>query len=198
VTASEALDERPLLEQLRAGRLDLAFVHLPLEPGPFATREVVRIQWALIVPAEWEVARRETPPTLAEIARLPLVARGSSRAQAAVESRLKAEGARPEIVLRLDVPDTVQALVASGVGAAVLPRLTVRDDDPNIALIELGDEFPPAALGLAWVAGREPADAVCEFRELIAELAPTLAASRRSVRFARGPEPRILADAMDR
>jgi DNA-binding transcriptional LysR family regulator len=198
VTAREALDERPLLELLRAGRLDLAFVHLPLEHAFFAAREVLRISWALIVPADWDMARRETPPTPAEIARLPLVARGSSRAQAAVESRLKAEGERTDIVLRLDVPDTVQALVASGIGAAVLPRLTVRDDDPNIAVIELGDEFPPAALGLAWVQDREPADAVRDFRELIAELAPTLPALRRGMRFARGPEPRTLADAVDR
>jgi DNA-binding transcriptional LysR family regulator len=144
------------------------------------------------------MARRETPPTPAEIARLPLVARGSSRAQAAVESRLKAEGAPADIVLRLDVPDTVQALVASGIGAAVLPRLAVRDDDPNIAVIELGDEFPPATLGLAWVAEREPVDAVRDFGELMAELASTLAAFSRGMRFARGPESRTLADARER
>jgi DNA-binding transcriptional LysR family regulator len=194
VAASEALDDAPLLELLRKGRIDLAFVHLPLEQGPFAVQEVLRIPWALIVPADWELARRATPPSPAEIAHLPLVARGTSRAQAAVESRLKAEGGRADIVLRFDVPDTVQALVASGIGAAVLPRLAVRDDDPNIAVIELGDAFPPALLGLAWLEDREPAAAVRDFRELVRDVAATVSGSQRGTRFAR---PR-LADAMER
>ena len=72
---------------------------------------------------------------------------------------------------------TVQGLVGAGVGLAVSPRLTVDEDDPSIAVIDLHGRIPPRVIGLVWHSDRhrsaaaeafvESAVAVC--RELSAE-----------------------------
>ena len=51
---------------------------------------------------------------------------------------------------------TVQALVASGMGAALVPRLTIDESDPAIAVVELGDRLPPRLIGIAWHRDRRP------------------------------------------
>lgn len=50
----------------------------------------------------------------------------------------------------------VRALVASGVGVAVLPRMSVDTADPDTVAVELGDELPPRRLVLAWNRERRP------------------------------------------
>ena len=72
----------------------------------------------------------------------------------------------------------MQALVASGVGVALVPRLTVDLADESIAVIELGDRVPPRIIGVAWHADRQltpaarmfiqAAEAVCRSKELAA------------------------------
>ena len=72
----------------------------------------------------------------------------------------------------------LQALVAAGVGVALVPRLTVDPVDESIAVIELGDRVPPRIIGVAWHADRQltpaarmfiqAAEAVCRSKELAA------------------------------
>jgi DNA-binding transcriptional LysR family regulator len=85
-----------------------------------------------------------------------------------VEATLEARGAEPNVVVRSDVNATVQALVAAGVGAAIVPRLAVDETDARTAVVEFGRSLtvPPRTLALAWHADRAHPPAVRDFVEL--------------------------------
>jgi DNA-binding transcriptional LysR family regulator len=73
-------------------------------------------------------------------------------------------------VFRSDHNQTVQALVATGVGSALVPRLTMDDQDETTVLIEF-PKVQPRLISLAWHRDRyrtpaarafvETAQAVC-------------------------------------
>jgi DNA-binding transcriptional LysR family regulator len=170
IATSESVIDTPLFALLRDGSIDLAFAHLPPEPGPFAYWELLRVPWVLVVAADADIAVRGEPPSPADLAALRLIGPKASRADPWVGSRLVAEAGPPAFVFRSDVPQTVQALVGAGLGAAVMPRLAVQEDDPRIAVIDLGDLVPPLSVGIAWLSHRRLTGAVDQFRDVLHEI----------------------------
>jgi DNA-binding transcriptional LysR family regulator len=172
----ESADDRELLELVERGEIDVSFCVFPLEGGPFESIELMRDPYVLVVPADSPLIGREKPPTLREILELPLISYRTCRTTHRVEERLRLAGREPEVVFRSDDNGTVQALVAAGVGVALVPRLTVDPFDDSIAVIELGDRVPPRIIGVAWHADRQltpaaqmfiqAAEAVCRSKEL--------------------------------
>jgi len=66
----------------------------------------------------------------------------------------------------------VQALVADGVGIALMPRLTVNFDDPRTRFIDVAERFPARLLGLVWHRDRElsaPVQALMEAARAICD-----------------------------
>jgi DNA-binding transcriptional LysR family regulator len=163
ITLTESADDADLLQLVERGELDLSFIILPLITGPFEAVELMRDPYVLLVRADSPLAKRERPPTLREIAELPLIGFRTCRTTAEVEARLRVSGREPKIVFRSDDNGTVQGLVAAGVGAALVPRLTVEESNEGIELIELGDRVPPRILGIAWHRDRHRAPAAEAF-----------------------------------
>ncbi|MGZ4354742.1 MAG: LysR family transcriptional regulator, partial [Gaiellaceae bacterium] len=64
VRVQEETDARDLLRLVERGDLDLTFADLPLPEGPFASAEVLRDPYLLLVQAKSELASRETAPPL--------------------------------------------------------------------------------------------------------------------------------------
>ena len=174
----ESTDDRELLQLVECGDADLSFCVFPLEPGPFEAIELMRDPYVLVVAADSPLAAREKPPTLREILELPLISYRSCRTTLRVEERLRLVGGEPKVVFRSDDNGTVQALVAAGVGVALVPRLTVDAADESVAVIDLGERVPPRLIGIAWHADRQlttaahafvdAAQAVCRSKELAA------------------------------
>jgi DNA-binding transcriptional LysR family regulator len=174
----ESTDDRELLRLAERGEVDVTFCVFPLEPGPFEAIELMRDPYVLVVPADSPLAGRDKPPSLREILEMPLISYRTCRTTQRVEERLRMAGQEPEVVFRSDDNGTVQALVASGVGVALVPRLTVDPTDDTIAVIDLGDRVPPRLIGIAWHKDRrlptaaqafvDAAQAVCRSRELAA------------------------------
>jgi DNA-binding transcriptional LysR family regulator len=157
--------DAPLFDLVADGALDLGFGWPPLVPGPFAHCELLQTPMVLLVAADSPLARRTAPPSLAEIARLPLIGRRSCRVATRVEEHLRALCGPLDFVCRSDLNETAQSLVASGHGAALVPRLAVSADDAGVAVVEVGDRLPPASLGLFWHRDRlltKPAEAFGE------------------------------------
>jgi len=179
IVLRESSDEAELLDMVERGELDLTFWTLPLDPGPYETRELLHDPYVLVVPAGSPLAALKRVPTLKEIALQPLVGFNHCRAMDEVESHLGATGRRPEVVFRSDNNGTVQGLVGAGVGVTVAPSLTVEEDDDRIRVFQLQGRIPPRVIGLVWHRDRhlspaaeafvESAAAVCG--ELSAELA---------------------------
>jgi DNA-binding transcriptional LysR family regulator len=148
ILPSEARGDPDFVEQMRRGTLDIAFTELPLEPGPFSVLPLLAEPCTLLVPADWPLAKVSDPPALSEVARLPLIARANWGMLARIRDDLRSTGREPEFVLESDTNSAVQALVAAGIGAAILPRLAVELDHPGTAVIDLGGVLPLRTIGL--------------------------------------------------
>ena len=149
VSLTEAEDDL-LLSALEAGDLDLAFLVLPISAGPIETTELLRDPYVLVTQAGSPLARRRTPPSFRDIARLPLVGYRSCIGARQVEARMRAAGIEPTFAFRSDDNATIQEMVAAGMGVAVIPRLTVNESDSRIQLVDLEGRMPPRLIGLAW------------------------------------------------
>jgi molybdate transport repressor ModE-like protein len=146
LTLTESADDVELLQLVERGDLDLTFCDLPLVEGPFESVELLRDPYVLVVPAGSELASRDSPPTIREIADLDLIGHKHCRTLAHVEANSR----RPlHFVFRSDHNQTVQALVSSGVGSALVPRLTMDPEDETTTLIEL-PKVAPRLIALAW------------------------------------------------
>ncbi len=140
----EERDDEEILEVLERGEVDVGFVLLPVGDVPLETHELLRDPYVLVVPAGEEGIR----PSLAAIADTPLVGFRSGQSMDPVEAAFRAEGLEPRWAFRSDDNQTVQGLVAAGVGYAVVPRLTVDASDPRTAIIELDDVVAPRVIAL--------------------------------------------------
>jgi DNA-binding transcriptional LysR family regulator len=142
VTLTESADDRELITLVERGELDLTFCDLPLEDGPFDAVELMRDPYVLVVPAESEI----DSPSMREIAQMDLIGHKHCRTLVRVEAAFR----QPlRYVFQSDHNQTVQALVAAGVGNALVPRLTMDEHDGTTRLIEL-PKIPPRMLAMAW------------------------------------------------
>ena len=164
VELRESASDFELLDLVERGELDLTFCMLPVEEGPFATTELLADPYVLVVARDSALAERRRVTTR-EIAALPLIGFRSCRNDHRIEAQLRARGFEPSIVFRSDDNPTVQALVAAGIGAALMPRLTVDLANRRNACVDVGEMFPPRLVGLVWHCDREQSDAA---RTLIA------------------------------
>ena len=170
VTLTESADDEELLALVERGELDLTFADLPLTEGPFECVELLRDPYVLVVAADSDLAEREKPPTLREIGELDLISHKHCR----TVKRLEPMFGRPlDFVFRSDHNQTVQALVAAGVGSALVPRLTMDPDDPTTAMIEM-PRLPPRVIALAWHRDRYRTPAARAFVETAEEVTAEL------------------------
>ena len=167
VTLDEAANDVELLDHVERGELDLTFADLPLPEGPFEHVEVLRDPYVLLLPAD---APEPDEPTLAAAAEHDLIGFRHCR------GILQLERSSPEplrFVFRSDHNGTVQGMVAAGFGAAVVPRLTVDEDDERIQLVEL-EGVAPRMICVAWHRDRHRGAAARAFVELAREVATEL------------------------
>jgi len=170
-----------LLGLVEHGALDVTFTMIPLVPGPFDVVRLLRDPYVLVVPADSPLARGDRSPSLREIAELPLIGNRVCRSLEAALQTLRRTGKEPRIVFRSDHNETVQGIAATGMGVALVPRLTVDTSDRRVAVLELGDRVPPRVIALAWHRDRRQTRAAQAFVEaaqaLCAALEETAAAA---------------------
>lgn len=154
VQLRESASDFELLELVERGELDVTFCMLPIEDGPLATVELLADPYVLVVPRKSPLANGRRL-TIRDFAALPLIGFRSCRNDHRIEAQLRARGFEPSIVFRSDDNPTVQALIAAGVGVALMPRLTVDANDQRTACLEIGGLFPPRLIGLVWHRDRE-------------------------------------------
>jgi DNA-binding transcriptional LysR family regulator len=165
VLLRESLDEHELLEMVERGELDLTFWALPVASGPYESVELLTDPYVLVVPTDSPLTALKRTPTLKEIALQPLIGFNQCGSTQAVESQLASTGRAPNVVFRSDNNGTVQGLVGAGVGISVAPRLTVNEDDPSVAVIDLQGRIPPRVIGLVWHRDRHRSPAAQAFVE---------------------------------
>jgi molybdate transport repressor ModE-like protein len=170
VTLTESADDEELLALVERGELDLTFADLPVVEGPFEWVELLRDPYVLVVAADSPLADRDRSPSLREIGELDLISHKHCR----TVKRLEPMFGRPlDFVFRSDHNQTVQALVAAGVGSALVPRLTMDPEDQTTVMIEL-PKLPPRVIALAWHRDRYRTPAAHAFVETAQEVSAEL------------------------
>ena len=164
IRLTESSNDEALLELVERGELDVAFAVFPLPDGPFEALELMRDPFVLAVNHSSPLASLSRLPSLQEIAGLPLIGFSQCRSTAAADAHLQQHGLRGHFVFRSDDNRTVQGLVGAGVGSALVPRLTVDETDPEIAV--LPTDLPPRIISLAWHRDRYRSPAARAFIDL--------------------------------
>lgn len=153
-------------ERLASGEIDLMITELPLDPGPFDHVLLARDSHMLLVAADSPLAARADPPSVSELARLPLILPASTRREDRVAARLRESLIDRPAWLRPRSAATAQALVAAGLGAAIVPRLAIDERDASVVAVAIPGLVSERSVVLAFHREREYSEAVTTFIEL--------------------------------
>ena len=143
----EEHDDEEVAAALERGEIDVGFVLLPVGDAPLETVELLRDPYVLVVAAGSPLA--EGPPSLSDVARQPLVGfRSGGASTEPIEAAFRAARLEPHWAFRSNDNQTVQGLVAAGMGCAIVPLLTVDAGDPRIVTVDLRGAVEPRVVGI--------------------------------------------------
>ncbi|BBH19671.1 putative HTH-type transcriptional regulator YcgK [Paenibacillus baekrokdamisoli] len=121
-------DSSSRLEQLTAsGQTDLSLLSLPLEDPSLEWVPIIDEEICLAVPPEHPLVKTNEPVRIADLASEPFIVlkKGQGFRQIAIELCSSA-GFEPRIVFESSNIETVQSLVAAGMGIAFVPKMMTR------------------------------------------------------------------------
>ncbi len=170
----ESNDDLHLLDAVERGDLELAFVMLPAEDGPFSTQELLHDPYVLLVAADSPLVAQGPADLMPALGSIPLIGFRQCRSVVQVESTMRTLGMDPKVVFRSDNNATVQGLVSAGMGSALVPRLAVDPNDERTVMLDMGDRLPPRRIGLAWHRDRYQSAAARAFVETAADVCRAL------------------------
>jgi DNA-binding transcriptional LysR family regulator len=138
-----------LLTLVEAGDLDLAFVmDSEVRADEFQTTALLQDPYVLLVPVDSPLAEKQPVP-LDELSDSRFVAYDNMACQLFVESSLRRFGFQQRIVLRSSDNATVQGLVAAGLGIAIVPLLTVDENDARVVVRQVDPPLPTRTIVIA-------------------------------------------------
>jgi DNA-binding transcriptional LysR family regulator len=173
LAAEETHAYADLAHGVESGAFDLSFSPLPVGDGPFAVRRVLDDPFVCLAPAGAPEADTGTV-SLRQAARLPLIGFSDPDLHDELVRRLRRTGSEPTFVFRSNDNPTIQGFVAAGLGYAIMPRLTVDEDDPQVVMLPLSSAVPPRQLGVVWHVDRQLPATATRFIELAIEVCADL------------------------
>lgn len=157
----EAIDPQELIDLVLRGDLDIVFTNgVPLDEA-LEHVNLLADPYVLLVAHDHPLATSAAVDP-ATVAGLPLITYRSLRAELLPTALLPRERAL-EIIFRSDDDATVRALVAAGVGAALVARLSVEPGDASVRAIPIAPPLPPREIVLAWLRSRAASPALQAF-----------------------------------
>lgn len=169
-------DDGVLLGQVERGELDLSFVVAPLPEGPFDAEELLEDPYVVVVQSDSPIGAGKSTITVKELAGIPLVSYAQMREAHLIENRLGHPALRDQIVFRSNDNGTILGLAAEGVGAAVLPWLSVDPHREGIRVLQIAG-VSRRIIGIAWHRDRYQIPAAHAFIDLAHAVARTELAS---------------------
>jgi DNA-binding transcriptional LysR family regulator len=174
ITVREATPARAIGEAVVAGRADIGIVQFPCPVAGLLARELLTEELVAVAPEGHALATRKRPPCLADLAGEDFVwvPDGDSE-EHPIYAACLAAGFKPRIACTSGSASGMQALVAAGLGIALLPRLAVHPPE-GVKAISLAPDpdtsiVPTRTLAAVWAADgtlSHPAEA---FLELLTE-----------------------------
>jgi DNA-binding transcriptional LysR family regulator len=170
IVLRESRDCANLIHAVETGDIDVTFMDIgPYETGPLEVRPLLDDPMVFLAPAHAPEAGQRAV-SIAAIAHLPMIGTRNLGCRQIIDNAFRQAPVSPTYVFRSDDNPTIQGLIGSGMAYAVLPRLTVDENDPNVAVIPIRPEPPPRRLGIAWHPDRRPPLALLPFVEAAVEI----------------------------
>jgi len=170
IVLRESRDCADLIHAVETGDVDVTFVDIgPYETGPLEVRPLLEDPMVFVAPVGAPEAEQRVV-SIADIAHLPMIGTRNVSCQQIIDDCFRQAPVSPRYVFRSDDNPTIQGLIGSGLAYAVLPLLTVDENDPNVAVIPIRPEPSPRRLGIAWHPERRPPAALLPFVEAAAEV----------------------------
>jgi DNA-binding transcriptional LysR family regulator len=153
-----------MLPRLIAGNLDLAFVRPPTLPRPeFEFHHLMYEATVIALPADHRLANKKTI-RIDDLKDVPLIVpspRNRPHSYKLTMDVFQREGLKPKIAQTADEKHTIVRLVATGLGAALVPQWTNRISVSGVVYRKLrtesGEEIRELPLAAAWVRGSKDA-----------------------------------------
>ncbi|HVC17460.1 MAG TPA: LysR substrate-binding domain-containing protein [Rhodanobacter sp.] len=167
-----------VLAQLEAGHVDMAVISSAGAP-PASGIALPAYHWhrVIVTPQGHPLAAREQPPTLHELAALPLVSYESSlKAESSLRRAFDAVGLTPQIVMTAGDADLIKTYVRAGLGIGVLAEMAMQDSDTDLCPLPADHLFPRCT---TWIVLRRESVLREYMLEFIGQFAPHL--DRREV-----------------
>jgi DNA-binding transcriptional LysR family regulator len=138
-------------ERVACGDADLGFLHLPCSVQGLQRRDLLTEELVLVVPARHPLVG--TTPALGELADEDFVwaPEGTTTEHPFYAACLSA-GFRPKIACVSGSGQGMQALVATGLGIALLPRLALNPPEGAV-VVELAPPRPKRTIAVVWQEG---------------------------------------------
>ncbi|HEX2361809.1 MAG TPA: LysR family transcriptional regulator [Jiangellaceae bacterium] len=163
VVLRESRDCADLIRAVEAGDIDVTFIDIgPYETGPLEVRELLADPMVFLAPVGAFEARQQAVG-IADIAHLPMIGTRNPGCRQIIDDAFRQAPSSPTYVFRSDDHPTIQGLIGSGLAYAVLPLLTVDENDPKVAVLPIRPETTPRRLGIAWHPERRLPSALMPF-----------------------------------
>jgi DNA-binding transcriptional LysR family regulator len=170
IVLRESRDCADLIRAVETGDVDVTFIDIgPCETGPLEVRPLLDDPMVFLAPAGAPEAGQGAV-SIADVAHLPMIGTRNVGCRQIIDDAFRQAPVSPTYVFRSDDTPTIQGLVGSGLAYAVLPLLTVDENDPEVAVIPIRPEPSPRRLGIAWHPERRPPPTLPPFVEAAAEI----------------------------
>jgi DNA-binding transcriptional LysR family regulator len=170
IVLRESRDSADLIRAVETGDVDVTLIEIGQhETGPLEVRLLLDDPMVFVAPTAAPEAGRGVV-SIADIAHLPMIGTCNAGCRQIIDDAFRQAPVSPTYVFRSDDNPTIQGLIGSGLAYAVLPLLTVNENDPNVAVIPIWPEPPPRRLGIAWHPARTPPLALLPFVEAAADV----------------------------
>ncbi len=174
IVLRESRDCADLIRAVETGDVDVTFIDIgPYETDPLEVRPLLDDPMVFLAPANAPEAGHRAVK-IADIAQLPMIGTRNVACRQIIDDCFRQAPIQPTYIFRSDDNPTIQGLIGSGLAYAVLPLLTVNENDPTVAVIPIRPEPPPRRLGIAWHPERRPQPALMPFVEAAAQVCDDL------------------------
>jgi LysR family hydrogen peroxide-inducible transcriptional activator len=138
-------------ESVESGRADIGFLQLPASKAAFETRTIITEPFVLLVAKTHAMAKQKEVPLKQLAAESFIFYKGRAR-DTALEACRKA-GFEPRIACESGELETVRALVAAGLGLAVVPQLAAGNLPKTIQAITIREPRMQRQIAAVWQKG---------------------------------------------
>lgn len=168
-------DHHHLAGQLETREIELVVTRLPFESAfrsdHYTVMPLPSDPFVAFVPEEWTALRNRTEVALRELAETPLLSLKTDRTtrmHEAVLQQFARNGLKPRFVCECASVALVLTLVASGIGAAILPRSALSAATiPSVRRLDIPDLELESETGVVWLKNRRLSGRARRFADIL-------------------------------